>query len=236
MRVLVVDDDPEILRFLARLLGADGHEVETRARGADALTASLLRDFDLLLCDLMLPDLEGIEVVRAIKSQSPQLPVIVISALDKDVWEQPCLDAGAACYLQKPIRIGELRREVRLVKEARANLRVALVDPDAIHRTRVLKALEQLGCDVRAFDGVEAALEALSSEPLPLSLLLVDAAEPEALRALAFARERQIASFVFGQVSSDEEERLMRAGAALLLPKPVDCDALIVQARFLAAG
>ena len=236
MRILVVDDDSEITRMLERMLSADGHVVTTSARGSEALLAALHDDFDLLLCDLMLPDLEGIEVVRAIKSQTPNLPVIVLSALDSDAWEQPCLDAGAACFLQKPVRREDLRREIDLVERARANLRVSLIDPDPIHRTRVTRALSGLGCQVDPYSDVKEALEALSHAERPPSLLLLDAGDPGAVEALRFARASQVASFAFGEISADEEEKLMRAGAALLLPKPVDCDALIIQARFLATA
>lgn len=236
LRVLVVDDDAEITRMLERMLSASGHAVTTRSRGSEALLAALHEDYDLLICDLMLPDLEGIEVVRAIKSQTPNLPVIVISALEQSEWEQACMDAGAACYLQKPVRLEALRREVELVEKARANLRVALIDPDPIHRTRVTRALSGLGCEVLAFGEGREALEVLGGEGRLPSLLLVDASDPGAALALKLARTQQVASFAFGSVSADEEERLMREGAALLLPKPVDCDALIIQARFLANG
>lgn len=234
LRVLIVDDDAEITRMLERVLCADGHQVTSRSRGSEALLAALHDDYDLLICDLMLPDLEGIEVVRAIKSQTPNLPVVVISALAKEEWEGACLDAGAACYLQKPMRIEELRREVGLVEKGRANLNVALIDPDPIHRARVTRALSGLGCQVEAFEAGRESFGALVERPP--SLLLIDASDAAALEALRLASDKQVPSFVFGRVSPEEEERLMREGAALLLEKPVDCDALLIQARFLANG
>lgn len=233
MRVLVVDDDAEIVRLLERKLVADGHAVTASLRGSEALLAALHADYDLLICDLMLPDLEGIEVVRAIKSQTPHLPVIVISALAKDEWEQRCLDAGAACFLQKPVRLEALRREVQLVERGRANLRVALVDLDPIHRIRVTRALSQMGCEVCAFESTSAALAGLAAPP---SLLLIDAQDPARLAALRYCVAHRVTGVVFGDITPLEQDTLLRAGAALLLKKPLDIDALLIQARFLANG
>ena len=76
MKILVVDDDPEIADLVKTVLSDGGHDVADVASGSAALQASIMHEYDLLICDLMLPDLEGTEIVRALKAQAPHLPVV----------------------------------------------------------------------------------------------------------------------------------------------------------------
>ena len=80
-RVLVVDDEPQILRGLGASLRAAGYQVETAADGREALDAAALRPPDAVVLDLRLPDLSGVEVCRRLREWT-QVPVIVVSALD----------------------------------------------------------------------------------------------------------------------------------------------------------
>jgi CheY-like chemotaxis protein len=130
-------------------LRKDKHLVKWVSTATQALSASLLDEFDLLICDVHLPDIQGVELVRAIKAQSPLQPVMTVGDEDVAVWMQTCLDAGASCYLRKPIAFDELLHEIRMVEKARLRLRTVIIDPDPIHRTRVAKTLTALGCQVR---------------------------------------------------------------------------------------
>lgn len=234
MHVLVVDDELEIRQLLRRVLEHEGLRVTTTTRGAEALSAALLEDFDLLVCDLNLPDLDGISVIRAIKSQSPDLPVIVVSALDPKAAREECFHAGATCFLQKPLRLDALRRELQLVERSRATFRVMMLDPDPIHRRRVSRALAQLGCQVEVFEQGQDALAELAAGGA-YTLVLLDGNEVHALQLLEETHRRGWPTFVCGALSATDEERMMRAGAAMLLQKPVNSEALLTQARFWAA-
>ena len=96
MRILIVEDQPDIADLVKAFLSKHGHEVWTAKTGSKAISEAIAHEFDLLVCDLMLPALQGTEIIRALKAQSPRLPVIVITALDGRDWEQPCRDAGAS--------------------------------------------------------------------------------------------------------------------------------------------
>lgn len=233
MKVLIVDDDPEIANLVRQIVSADGHEVSVAERGSQAIQAAIAADYDLLICDLMLPDLQGTEVVRALKAQAPQLPVIVISALGADEYRPKVLEAGASCYLQKPLRIKELRQEIAMVANSRATLRISLIEPDTIHRVRVTKMLEPLGCTVEGFENAEQARAAIGENPP--SLLMIEGGIDDAIDTVKWAKSSGIPAFVFCEPELlEHEDTFMRAGAALFMTKPIDTEALLTQARFLA--
>jgi two-component system KDP operon response regulator KdpE len=111
--ILVVEDEPEIRRFLRSSLGAEGYrvvEAETGERGAiDAGTHKP----DLAIVDLGLPDVDGIEVIRRIRGWSP-MPILVLSARAQERAKIDALDAGADDYVTKPFGVGELLARVRV--------------------------------------------------------------------------------------------------------------------------
>ncbi len=103
-RILVVDDNASNRDVLERRLTREGHNVVVAADGASALELVRLQEFDLILLDLIMPDLSGFEVLRRLKTseKSRDIPVIVISALDELDAVVRCIEAGAEDYLSKP--------------------------------------------------------------------------------------------------------------------------------------
>ncbi len=103
-KILVVDDDKSNLTVLSRLLEQQGHEVKCANSGPEALLAIRSGDFDLVLLDMLMPGMNGYEVLSIIKNDSDiaHLPVIVISALDEMEGVINCIEAGADDYLPKP--------------------------------------------------------------------------------------------------------------------------------------
>lgn len=233
MNILVVDADPDVCSALSDLLQRAEHQVTCVGLGSKALTLALQHDFDLLLCDVVLPDISGIEVIRAVKAQAPQLPVVVLSSAPAVDWEKACEDAGAATFLSKPVMPAALLREVSMVQKARLTLRVALVDTDRIHRTRLTKTLGAMGCVIEPFSSAAEALEKLG-EHKP-SLWVADASDPDIFKLLGTVSPAHTPVFAFSDhKDAKHEENLMRAGAALFLAKPIDIDTLLTQASFLA--
>ena len=112
LRVLVVDDEPQILRFLEPALKAGDFEVITAANGAEAVKFAATKAPDIILLDLGLPDKDGKDVIREIRSWS-QIPIIVISARDRETEKIDSLDRGADDYINKPFGIGELLARIR---------------------------------------------------------------------------------------------------------------------------
>jgi two-component system KDP operon response regulator KdpE len=113
MRILVVDDEPQITRVLRTSLQANGHEVQVGQDGAAALDLFLKRQPDLVITDLSMPGMDGIELTREIRSRA-QTPVIVLSVRNQDSAKIAALDEGADDYITKPFSIQELLARVRV--------------------------------------------------------------------------------------------------------------------------
>jgi two-component system KDP operon response regulator KdpE len=111
-RVLVVDDEPQVLRGITAALRAAGYEVSGAESAAAALEAAALRPPDAVVLDLRLPDGSGVEVCRRLREWS-QAPVVVVSAVDEEEEKIAALDAGADDYITKPYAVGELLARLR---------------------------------------------------------------------------------------------------------------------------
>ncbi len=112
-RVLVVDDEAPIRRYLRAALGAQGLIVYEAASGEEALQAVLSHRPDIIILDLGLPDLDGIEVTRRLREWS-QTPIIILSVREAEQDKISALDAGADDYLTKPFGTGELLARMRV--------------------------------------------------------------------------------------------------------------------------
>jgi two-component system, OmpR family, KDP operon response regulator KdpE len=113
-RVLVVDDEPQIVRALRINLHARQYEVDTAANGAEALHAASARHPDLVVLDLGLPDMDGVEVIRRLRTWTP-VPIIVLSGRVGSADKVDALDAGADDYVMKPFSLDELLARIRAV-------------------------------------------------------------------------------------------------------------------------
>ncbi len=112
-KVLVVDDEHAIRRFLRTALDAHGYEVHEAATGEDAILQTINVRPDLIILDLGLPGIDGIEVTRRIREWS-QTPIIILSVQNQDTDKIETLDAGADDYLTKPFSVGELTARLRV--------------------------------------------------------------------------------------------------------------------------
>jgi two-component system KDP operon response regulator KdpE len=110
--VLVVDDEPAIRRLLRTSLTAQGYDVIEAATGRDALTAIARNTPDLVILDLGLPDLNGVDVIRAVRTDST-VPIIVLSVRDDERGKVEALDLGADDYVTKPFGVEELVARIR---------------------------------------------------------------------------------------------------------------------------
>lgn len=111
-RILVVDDEPQIQRFLKPALNAAGYDVVQAGTGAEALKAVATAAPDVLILDLGLPDMDGKEVIAQLRGWS-DIPIIILSARDRESEKIAALDLGADDYIEKPFGIGELTARIR---------------------------------------------------------------------------------------------------------------------------
>jgi DNA-binding response OmpR family regulator len=120
--VLVVEDEPSLAETIAVLLGNDGFEVAVALTGPEGLDAFRARTPDLILLDLMIPGINGLEVCRTIRRTS-DVPIIMVTARAGELEKVVGLEAGADDYLTKPFSIVELRARIRALLRRTAETR-----------------------------------------------------------------------------------------------------------------
>jgi two-component system response regulator MprA len=112
-RVLVVDDDPQLREALTRALELDDYQVSTASNGAQALEAISGQRPDVVVLDVMMPYVGGLDVCRTLRERKDRLPILVLTARDEVGDRVAGLDAGADDYLTKPFALDELRARLR---------------------------------------------------------------------------------------------------------------------------
>lgn len=155
--VLVVDDEPAIHRFMAPALAANGYEALRADTGTQALALVANRQPDVVILDLGLPDMDGKEVIRRLREWTP-VPILVLSARDREVEKIEALDLGADDFINKPFGMGELMARLRAALRHRMQdkgetpvLRLGVVEID-IPRHRVLRAGEEIKLTPKEFE------------------------------------------------------------------------------------
>ncbi len=116
MKILLVEDDRRLWRFIARGLQEDGHVVETRENGLDAEDQLFYGDYDVVILDLMLPGQSGLEVLRHVRQAGVDVPILVLTARDQLSDKVRALDSGADDYLVKPFAFEELVARLRALQ------------------------------------------------------------------------------------------------------------------------
>ncbi len=128
-RILIIEDEEKIARFIELELKYEGYEVEKAFNGRDGLELATTQPFDLVLLDIMLPALNGLEVLRRIRKVS-DLPVILLTARDAVVDKVTGLDGGADDYITKPFAIEELLARIRATLRKKAAGNVVKTSPE----------------------------------------------------------------------------------------------------------
>lgn len=128
LKVLLVDDEPETIRLLRKVLQADGCQVLEAVDGQEALTLFARESPDLILLDIILPQIDGIEVLKRIRSQDPITGIIMVSALTSEKLAVEAMLAGADDYVSKPFPLKEIRVRIQQTADKvwlrRENLRL----------------------------------------------------------------------------------------------------------------
>ena len=161
-RILVVDDDPKMLSLMRRGLSFDGYAVELAADGEEALRSARESAPDLVVLDVMLPGLDGVEVCRRLRAGDPDLPILMLTAKGRVPDRVAGLDAGADDYLVKPFAFDELLARIRaLLRRAGPReedlLRFADLTLDAATR-EVRRGSRGLGLTTKEFELLEFLL------------------------------------------------------------------------------
>ncbi len=121
-KILVIEDEPDIVRGLTDSLEFEGFEVQARGTGTDGLDAAMEWDPDLVLLDLMLPDDNGYRVCETLRSRNPVVPIIILTAKAQEADKVRGLEAGADDYVTKPFSIAELIARINAIFRRQARL------------------------------------------------------------------------------------------------------------------
>ena len=121
LQILVVEDDAPVRNFMTTTLKANDYRYLTTANGEGAVAEAASHNPDIILLDLGLPDIDGVEVIRRVRSWS-NVPIIVISARSEDSDKIDALDAGADDYLTKPFSVEELLARLRVTQRRLATI------------------------------------------------------------------------------------------------------------------
>jgi two-component system KDP operon response regulator KdpE len=119
-RVLIVDDEPGIRQMIGEALKREGHESAMAKDGNEALQAAESQEFDLVITDLSMPGLEGLELVRRLRERDRETPILVLTVRREEREKVRLLDAGADDYVTKPFGIAELLARVRALLRRKA--------------------------------------------------------------------------------------------------------------------
>jgi two-component system KDP operon response regulator KdpE len=118
--ILIIEDDPEIRRFLRTTLSAEEYRLQEATTAADGIAKATRRPPDAIVLDLGLPDADGMEVIRQIREWNKSLPIIVLSVRARERDKIIALDAGADDFVNKPFAVGELLARLRVALRRRA--------------------------------------------------------------------------------------------------------------------
>ena len=121
-KILVIEDEPDIVRGLTDALEFEGFEVQSRGTGGDGLDAAMEWDPDLVLLDLMLPDDNGYRVCETLRGRNPVVPIIILTAKAQEADKVRGLEAGADDYVTKPFSIAELIARINAIFRRQARL------------------------------------------------------------------------------------------------------------------
>ena len=143
--ILVVEDDPAIRSLITTTLKAHDYRYLTAINGESAVLEASSHNPDIVLLDLGLPDIDGVEVIRRIRTWS-NLPIIVISARSEDTDKIDALDAGADDYLTKPFSVEELLARLRVTQRRLDAQQAGTMNTDAVFTNGKLKVDYAAGC------------------------------------------------------------------------------------------
>lgn len=164
-KILVVEDDPAITNLIRTTLDTQEYQYHTAKNGAGALTEMLSYNPDVIILDLGLPDMDGVEIIQKIRSWS-KVPIIVVSARSEDRDKVDALDSGADDYLTKPFSIDEFLARLRVSLRRVRSEETASLPQNAVYQNGDLRIDYAAGC-------VYMAEEEIHLTPIEYKLLCV---------------------------------------------------------------
>jgi len=231
-RILIVDDDPSMVRTMALILGHKGHAVTTAQHGPAAVEEAKRQAFDLILMDIKMPLMDGVETYRRIKKIRPEAVVLMMTAYAVEDLVRQALEEGAYGVLYKPL---DIDRVVDLIEKARSGREAALilvVDDDVGTCITLRNILARRGYDVgTAHNGEDAIAMARENGQ---DIIFIDLKLPtinglETYLAIREINPRAVAIMMTGyrQEMAELVEEALRNDAYTCLYKPLDVEEML---------
>jgi len=225
LKVLLVDDEKEFVESLSERLELRNVEAEVAYNGEQALEAIKREKPDVMVLDLRMPGIDGIEVLRKVRQSDPDMEVVILTGHGTDKDEEEVLKLGASALLKKPVDIDQLTRTFRKEK-----LKVLLVDDEKEFVESLSERLElrNLSAEV-AYNGEQALQTLKQGQP---DVMVLDLRMPgiDGIQVLRKVRKKHpdVAVVILSGHGTDKDQKeALRLGASAYLKKPVDVDQLV---------
>lgn len=228
-KVLVVDDDPNLTELLVDTLEVIGYEACPALSPLEALRMLSESEFNLVITDISMPGMSGIELLQRIKEREQDMPVMLITGVGSDELKQEAFESGADGFLSKPFRIGKIEAEIGKLLRGIQRRRVLLVDdqPDFLNSSK--ERLENDNNVVYAAANYTDALELLETKEFDLvitDLRLPDGDGIELYRRAKRKNPDMPVILVTAYLTPEVLEEIKGSGITRFMPKPIDFEAL----------
>ena len=228
-RVLVVDDDPNLTELLVDTLEVIGYEATPALSPKEALRMLSEESFNLVVTDISMPGMSGIELMQRIKEERADLPVMLITGVGSDELKQEAYDSGADGFLSKPFRIGKIEAEIGKLLKGIHRRRVLLIDdnPEFLQSSR--ERLETDNNVVFTATNYAEAVELIDSREF--DLVITDLRLPDGNGIDLYKRAKRKSPdmpviLVTAYLTPDVLDEIKESGVTRFMPKPIDFKAL----------
>ena len=241
--ILIVDDEPEVLKTIASLVQNEGHDVVRAESGERALEILAKRNFDLVLTDLVMPGISGWQLLEAAKKEYPFIKVAVLTGYIDQEGEEILTNKNIDGYLVKPVDVRKLQDLLASLLEGEDIIggHVVAIDDDRVTLTMLDKVLSTNGFLVTTFTEAEKAIA--HAHGVPVHLFVVDIEMPgmtgfDVCREIRKSPELREIPIIFltGHSRSDVVVHALKQGIQGFVVKPYDPDDLIAKVKKAIAG
>lgn len=224
-RVLVVDDDPNLTELLVDTLETIGYDSRAAASAQEALELMAAEHFDLVISDINMPKMSGIELLQEIKRHNRHLPVMLITGISTDGVKAQAYSNGADGFLAKPFRIGNIESEIAKLLTNINRRRVVVIDDNEEFLLSLQQRLEERDNEVHAFTSVGDSVKFLDDNAVDLVITDLKMPDGDGITLVELLHERYPRLPVI-MVSAYATEsliaRIKEAGVNRFLPKPIN--------------
>jgi len=239
-RILIVDDDKNLLKLLRETLEAIGYNALTAQDGSSAISLVKSGSIDLVIADISMPEMDGLQLLQMVKEYDPKIPVLLITGVNMNNIKERVYQYGADAFLDKPFRISRIEELLeRLLREKGQKAKVLVVDDNTEFRRQFSAQLEELGFRViEAADGCEA-LDKISKDHI--DSVVTDWKMPnldgvELVKRLKMSSPFTHVIIISGQAFSVEEREMLKNSADAFLAKPFTLESIkVVLDKFTAS-